>query len=349
MRVLNVLVICFFTMFSIMFFVACGGDQSFNLAPASQTFKQNDLQFSKTLDILWVIDNSGSMQTSQDNLRNNFDAFLFQFVTRAMDFHMAVVTTDAYKGQFTGDQSMSLFRDGSPTGGYSGVPMVTSETPNFRSTMAVNLNQGIGGDGDERAFQSFLAALKNPLNNGFLRPNSFLAVIILSDEDDFSSNLSTAITDPNSPQLHPITKYRDELDSLVGVGDLRRYSVSAITIKDESCRQLLAQGSSGQKIGYRHMQLATMTEGVSASLCGDFAASLNEISGKILELITGFKLERIPRPETIVVYVNGAEVPQSAVDGWTYEAALNMIKFHGTGVPKQGATIGVNYQPISTL
>lgn len=332
-----------------LFVGGCGGDQAFNLAPASQTFKQNDLQFSKTLDILWVIDNSGSMQSSQDNLRNNFDSFLFQFVTRDMDFHMAVTTTEAYKGQFTGDQTKSLFRDGSITAGHTGVFMVTRDTPNFRSTMAVNLNQGTGGDGDERAFQSFMAALRNPANSGFLRPNSFLAIIILSDEEDFSYDLATPITNVSDPQLHSITKYRDELDQLVGVGDLRRYSVSAITIKDEPCRQQLMQTSSGQRIGTRYMQLAAMTEGVTASLCGDFAASLNEISGKILELITGFKLDRVPRPETIQVHVNGAIVPQAAVDGWTYESAANMIKFHGAAVPRQGATISINYQPISTL
>jgi len=329
--------------------MACSGsDISFDLAPASQIFHQNDLVSSDKIDILWVIDNSLSMQSSQDNLRANFDIFLDQFATRNMDFQMAVTTTEAYRYLYTGDNSKTIFRDTNAAGVSSGYKIVTPATPDFRGTMQINLDQGVNGSGDERAFQSFIEALKLPENTGFLRPNSFLAVIILSDEDDFSADSSTSIA-PNysSPLLYPISKYINDLDALTqSDSTMRKYSVSAIAIKDQACLDQLSQTSNGQKIGLRYMDIASQTSGIVSSLCGNFATALNEISGRILELLTGFKLDRIPKPSSIVVYVNGVAIPEDPVNGWTYDSAQNMIVFHGSAVPTRGSIIIVNFQPL---
>ena len=45
-------------------------------------------------DILWVIDNSGSMDQEQTSLRDNFASFSNNLVGSGMDFHIGVVTTD---------------------------------------------------------------------------------------------------------------------------------------------------------------------------------------------------------------------------------------------------------------
>src|SRR5262245_28774988 len=44
-------------------------------------------------DILFVVDNSGSMADEQENLAANFDRFISQ-IAGAGDYHIAVVTTD---------------------------------------------------------------------------------------------------------------------------------------------------------------------------------------------------------------------------------------------------------------
>jgi hypothetical protein len=46
---------------------------------------------------------------------------------------------------------------------------------------------GVGGCGFEGQLESIKQALTNPENDGFLRPNAFLAIIVISDEDDCSS------------------------------------------------------------------------------------------------------------------------------------------------------------------
>ncbi len=330
-------------MFCLFLLSGCGGSQiAFELSPASETFRQNDIQSSNTIDVLWVIDNSGSMQNSQNNLSSNFDTFLNRFSSRGMDFQMAVTTTEAYRAEFLGDLLKSEFRSN------SGYKIVTPNTPAFRDTMLSNLIQGTAGDGDERAFQSFMAALTNPLNAGLVRRDSFLAIIILSDEDDFSYSGSPSIA-PNylDPLIHPVTLYRDQLDALTNsTPEFRKYSVSTIAVQDQACLDELLWTSSGQKIGKRYQQLATMTEGVSANICGNFSEALEQISSRLLELLTGFRLRRVPKVSSITVNVDGSAVQQNALNGWTYDSTRNMIVFHGASIPRRSSIISVNFQPI---
>ncbi len=49
---------------------------------------------STKLDMLWVIDNSGSMCQEQSILRNNFNLFIEQLDRTNLDFHIGVTTTD---------------------------------------------------------------------------------------------------------------------------------------------------------------------------------------------------------------------------------------------------------------
>src|SRR5690606_21598915 len=63
----------------------------------------------KKLDILWVIDDSGSMQDKQNALGFNFDAFIKDFMGTKVDFRMAITTTDKDKnGQMVPNSSEKL-------------------------------------------------------------------------------------------------------------------------------------------------------------------------------------------------------------------------------------------------
>src|SRR6476661_1736301 len=76
---------------------ACGnGSTTYSLLSEGQTFRQNSAMSITKIDVLWVVDNSGSMATSQQNLANNFPSFIQKFQEKAYDFQMGVVTTDAY-------------------------------------------------------------------------------------------------------------------------------------------------------------------------------------------------------------------------------------------------------------
>lgn len=337
----------------------CGKDSpTFSNLPVGQIFKQNKAIFNNQLDILWVIDNSGSMDPYQTNLVNNFSSFISNFQTKGYDFHIAVTTSEAYladptlSGYSSGNSSLAKFRDGLGSS-HTGVFVILPTTPNLNNVFVTNATQGSGGSGDERAFSSMKTALSSSLNTSFsfLRQTSFLAVIILSDEDDFSGNGRCQYCgndhDYNASTLDSVNNYVSYLDQLTATtGAFRRYNVSTIAAIDSACQQ--SHASTGSIIGQRYLQMVNATNGTAGSICdASYANALNSIQAKIAELSTQFFLDKTPLVSSISVKVNGAVIANDASNGWTYNSTTNSIVFHGSAVPPQNATIAIDYVPAS--
>ncbi len=336
--------------FSILFLcLGCGEkESSFSLLPDSNIFYQNDATLNAKIDILFLVDDSGSMATSQDNLAANFGAFIRGFVEKNLDYRIAVGDTGAWRTAFGGNLAYSRFRDGA-TNRHSGIFVVDPTTPNLFSVFQNNVRLGTAGTGDERPLSSFEQVLSNSQNTGFLRTDSHLSIVILTDEDDFSRNSSQSNAhNYNDPLLYPISRYPAFLDQLTNSsGATRRYSVNTVAILDQACLNILSPQASERIIARRVIELVDSLEGIKGNLCGDFAQSLDEIANRTLELSTQFYLNREPVIETIEVFVNDQLVPPAAVNGWTYNANANSIVFHGTAVPVQGSKIVVNFDPVS--
>jgi hypothetical protein len=330
---------------------------TYSLLPAGETFKQSNPIINNQIDILWVVDNSGSMGPLQTNMVNNFNSFISDFQNKNYDFRMAVTTSDAYKadptlnGYVASNSSLSLFRDGVGSN-HTGVFVIVPTTPNLTNTFVTNATQGANGSGDERVFSSFRAAMNNKSNPSFLRSNSFFAIIILSDEDDFSGNgrCEGCGTDHNynASTLDTVATYESFLDTLTQTtGAYRRWNANAITVLDSTCLAQHQSQSPSSIIGARYIQMANDTSGVLGSVCdASYANSLSAIETHIAELSTQFFLGQVPQVNTIVVSVNGVFVPQDPNNGWTYNSAANSIVFHGSAIPAQGATITVDFTPV---
>lgn len=326
---------------------------SYSLLDDGSSFKQTAVFIPSKIDILWVIDNSGSMETSQTNLTNSFQSFINRFQSQNFDFHMAVTTTEAYRYQFgatTQNIKQVTLRDGrvstssEPNPVTSGVRVMTNQTQNLTDVFRINATQGINGDGDERAFESFRQALLYPSNMAeFRRDEAFLAVIIVSDEEDFSTSQSGINESYNNSNLYSVDRYVDFLKDYTGGGN---FSVNTISVIDESCRQTLST-SFPRKLSPRLKELATKTGGLSKSLCANFGDTLSSISDSIIQLSAVFKLGREPVVESIVVKVDGVEIAQDAVNGWTYNATDLTITFHGSSVPGNNSNVSIDFFPKS--
>lgn len=161
----------------------------------------------RKVDILWVIDSSGSMAPKQARLAASFNGFINQLVSAnpPIDFHIAVVTTDTDDPNTRG--TLRPWNLNPRSGDFIGcVPQMpsgtlcnTSATVLGSTTSAVSaFNQmalvGINGSAQERGLLAAYLALTNPLNQSttttdkFIRPEAALYVIVVSDEDDSSCN-----------------------------------------------------------------------------------------------------------------------------------------------------------------
>ncbi len=368
---------------------ACTSNQSsFSLLPASQNFQQSNSSTSNKVDLLWVVDNSPSMIPAQDNILSNIAAFMTNFQSKNLDFKLAVTTTEAYLAgsNYTNNVAYSKFRNGAtlyqldaygrPTSTvsyskYSGIFTIIPGVPDLINTFITNAYQGDQGSGDERAFRSLQITLNNSQNAGFHRPDAYLAVIILSDEDDFSGDsriegswigqlpgetnaqfAARYVPDHSymAPTLDSVATYISYLDTFTSsTPSNRHYNVSAISVLDSACQSAQnAAGSPNSIVGQRYMDIAAQTNGTVGSLCDtNFAATLTKIQENILELSSQFFLQRTPILASITVVVNGASISQDVVNGWTYNSTANSIVFHGSSIPPQGANIAINFDPTT--
>lgn len=346
---------------------ACGnGSTTYSLLSEGQTFQQNSAMQLTKIDVLWVVDNSGSMATSQQNLATNFPSFIQKFTEKAYDFQMGVTTTDSYlalplftpyyntvptPSYFRGrpQAEMAWLRNGME-GDPSGFPLMNMNTPNLHQVFMKNAMQGISGRGDERSLHSMRTTLESTQNAGFVRDGSFLAVVLVTDEDDFSHDGTQQFERYDRP-LHTIDSYVQFLDGVTkSTGATRRHSVNTISVNDQACLDSIYNGA--QKIGLRVGQIADATGGVKGNLCGNFANELQLISKSIVELSTQFYLEGQPVPSSIRVFINGTEIPRTSANpagngGFAYNESANSIIFQGNYVPPQSANIQVKFDPRS--
>jgi hypothetical protein len=194
-------------------------------------YKDIPVTVNRKVDILFMIDDSGSMKDKQTNLKANFPNFIDVLNTiqgGLPDIHLGVATSDA--GTWAADDMQSsppngtgcsargkqgnLQTDPSVTGPYISdtADMMGGRTTNYTGTLDAAFTAiadvGTLGCGFEQHLEAIHEALNNnAANGGFLRPDAYLAVIILSDEDDCSMAHTSLLTTDTS-QLGPLQSFR---------------------------------------------------------------------------------------------------------------------------------------------
>lgn len=310
--------------------VACEDIPTVSILSETENFVQAASEVNNKIDILWVVDNSGSMGDSQTALANNFQAFINDLQSKNYDFQIAVIATDAYRG---GDYAK--FKSA------GGDVILTNNTPELETNFIENVMVGTRGSANERGLQSLETALELEENKAydFPRDDAFFSVIFVSDEEDSSVEIGGS----TFPGLNHYLGILDTLrlgSTLVGQ---KTYSLNAIVLREEDV------GCTSGRVGQRYMDIVGETEGIVASICSDFSESLTDITVSIVQLSTQFYLNREPVIESINVVVNGEVVPEDGENGWEYLSETNSIIFHGSAVPEQGASILVDFDPVSLI
>ena len=255
------------------------------------------------LDILWVIDNSGSMNPYQTMLSNQINGFMNAFISAGADYHMAFITTDRNyaQGQIIDNSTLD------PVGEAS----------------AIISNIGISGSGIEKGIQMSVEALSDPnklgSGSGFFRDTAYLVVIYVSDEKDWST-----------PGWISNVQFFDGLKG----GNFMPFAV--IGDPPNGC----TYSWRNVQYGAGYWDLVNHYGGSWYSICAaDWGAQLQSLGSQVITR-SRFTLSEIdPVEETIKVYVDGEELEE----GWSYDLTTNQIVFESGSVPEPGETIRVEY------
>jgi hypothetical protein len=199
-------------------------------------------QTNRDVDILFVIDNSLGMIFRQAKLIESFKSFtdtLESLPAGLPNVHIAVVSSDMGAGRFQASDIPGC-KHGGDQGVFQTAPrgscVATGLLPGQRFIANVGGTRnydtdktiadvfaclaplGSGGCGFEHPLASALRALgadgapAPPENAGFLRPNAYLSIILLTDEDDCSAPADSDLFDPASKYvsdpLGPLSSFR---------------------------------------------------------------------------------------------------------------------------------------------
>lgn len=160
----------------------------------------------RKVDILWVVDSSGSMAPKQQRLSQQFGNFISQLVAAQppIDFRIGVITTDtddpATRGilrnwSLPGKAGNFIACTPDVTGMTSSCNTgTTSDAVTAFQEMVGPTQVGIKGSASEKGLlNAYLTLtnednLANPTRDAFIRPDAALYVVVISDEDDASCN-----------------------------------------------------------------------------------------------------------------------------------------------------------------
>ncbi len=191
--------------------LSCSSEVEYLRERSAEQKKEIPVMDPVKLDILFVIDNSASMQGFQESLETNIGGFanvLNDIKDRVASIHLGVISADLGTGPYRGQGCSEKGDDGILQHGIKGNDscsmlsdsyIIDDPTPdgsrikNYSGSLAEAFGciANLGHEGCE--FQQPLAAMKRTLerqsavpNSGFLRPEAYLAVYFITNQDDCS-------------------------------------------------------------------------------------------------------------------------------------------------------------------
>jgi len=203
---------------SCVFLISCAKSKAPLMQAPPEKFEKIEIAAGETkkiqtpkVNVLFVVDNSGSMKDHQETLRKNIGTFADAFInTPRIDYKIGVVPVydsrylnDDHIYPTAGRRQMNPLgelvalknADGSLVGS---VPYVTRNTPNAKEVLKSTVALGVQwGPEAEESFSPVLEIIQNEAlnetkNEGFYDKDAYLVVIFLTDADDVTKGVTSS-------------------------------------------------------------------------------------------------------------------------------------------------------------
>jgi hypothetical protein len=261
-------------------------------------------------DILFVVDDSGSMAAEQALLGTAFKTFIDTLAALPVKNAFQIgVTTTSVDEPFDDGTLQKTYASGQPYPagalvGPAGKKILAADDPNLVADFRANVNVGTGGAGKEQGLRAALLAVTDRIadgqNAGFLRPGAKLAVVIVSDEDDCSDPATPPAivyaqggadrchSTADQALLPKVQTYVDALRQALA-GEQRVLTVAIIAGVDPTTKQPVAKLACNAN-GYGAFRYTAFAQGVKDAgghalvddVCqADFTATLDALAGLI--------------------------------------------------------------------
>lgn len=292
--------------------------QGADAEPAVESFVQGETF--APVDIVIVVDDSGSMSQEQANLSNGLSNLLSGLSNT--DWQVVVTTTSANYNATTGvcARADSIFEKSD-----------RNAAAKFKALF--NGTIGIAGSAGEAGLFKATEGLSGVcIPKNWVRPTSTLAVLIVSDEENCDETEAQGCGPQQKDPMFLDNYLTQTMGRTVGV-NARTYGFVSFT--GDGC-------TDAQEKSTVYPEVITRSGGTYSKICGtqqEYKTVLDKISADIAKLLENqFSLSRQPKTETVTVSVNG-----QTIDPSKYEVTSTGIRFKEP--PAKGAKIDINYQP----
>ncbi|MDP7040122.1 MAG: choice-of-anchor D domain-containing protein, partial [Myxococcota bacterium] len=281
------------------------------------------------VDVLWSVDDSGSMSDEQQDLANNFSSFISSAVSLNTDYHIGVVNTDSES-----DQSGHLYSCNSNLW-ITDTQSSSQQQSEFSCNVKTSNSGRPASDSKESPLQAMRLALDYPnidgFNDGFYREEAKLYLIAVTDEEDQSDGTAQ--------------QYVDYFRNLKGLGNPDLLNISAIAgPPPNGC-----DTAGANQVDY---DAVNMVGGEFRSICtADWSNIIEDLGLDVFNARRSFTLTRPAEPSTIVIEVcddDGAGNPVNCqtVTDWTFDGNYNTVTFGDNAVPGPNQHIQVTYTAV---
>lgn len=268
------------------------------------------------IDVLVVIDNSGSMGPEHVNMAARFGTFLDQL--DGLDWQVGIVTTDTRSSKTKGDGKLVEFLDknGDATAKYMIDSRMAKATA--KEWFAKTIQMPTDGSGSEQGIAvTYRAIQRGQSNSGIdarnyalFRSDAALAVLVTTDADE---------TNPEGTQNQNKPEYVwDYIKTTYPAKPFSFHSI-IVPIGDAACKAK----DENEGYGYAYDAMSRLTGGSTGTVCAtDYGSQLMSIGQATQDLVRSVALTCAPvdvngdgRPEMQIVTSNGSAAPPYTITG----------------------------------
>lgn len=282
------------------------GAKNIPFEPKKKTEKKlNDVVFNPNLDILFIIDDSISMDKYQRKVAENAKLFVDRFfATKFINYHIGVTTS-----------SLSDFQskaDGGKLRLVEGYRYVDRSTPGGAGILREMMDVGVRGSTTEQFFSIHMEALspqlQNGVNQGFYREDSNLAIFVITDSEDQSRI-------PPSVAFDFLTTLKN------GQKEKLFYYAAIVEDPNSNCRR-----DDGDRGLIREMVRLHAPNSALFDICADdYGAEMAQVADDLVTSVSRIYLDQLPDVTTLKVTYGDFVIPNDAETGWVYSAEENAI------------------------
>jgi hypothetical protein len=298
-------------------------------------------------DIIWVVDESGSMSDDRQNIVNNANNFFSRALSSGLDFRMGVtgVNNPSSGAACLGKLCSKIATSSNDDGGVDRF-LAPGEQAIFSS--CIN-NPPCYEGGSEYGLTNMTEAIKKHLPRAVgdpskIRPEAKLVVIFATDETPQEAKNAGITTEGFSTCTLDPAKLAATMGFIKPELDL----VTGITEPEGAAMVHLLGGVCGNtcsaEVGHCYSELAQATGGQIGDICQkDLGNTLQVIIDTIIGAASPVKLTYVPIAASLAVALDGTEVKRGRNNGFDYRSASNSLVFINVKY-KKGSEVIASYK-----